>query len=368
MSSSEFHRVFIFCDKDENDNIVDVHNQEVFPVSFVFQLPTLIKALTDNGKLKRFDNGIYYIPKKSKLGGEVSIPPDVVVEKKYVFRNNKILGYYSGCTFANQIGISTQVPYIQEIVTNEMGNPIKKLDLGGRIFVLRKSRTEVTEDNVKVLQFLDLLKDIEMYAELKGEEMKECLSNYINNNKITKEIVDMYLCPTACINGVHNTVEVDLTEATNNPIDTDLPVNGKGANQGKLCGYPVVNQKMFTYPFNFLRVVNGEGQKKDYAYEYFFINHVGHSPEFEIEGSFFGEPSVSLFPKMYKRQTTARVNNENPSATAITNQINYDDLFDYLIITLKEKIYQTIVADNHTMKILSKSRGLGNIQGLFISK
>ena len=151
------------------------------------------KALTDNGKLKRFDNGIYYIPKKSKLGGEVSIPPDIVVEKKYVFRNNKILGYYSGCTFANQIGISTQVPYIQEIVTNEMGNPIKKLDLGGRTFVLRKSRTEVTEDNVKVLQFLDLLKDIEMYAELKGEEMKECLSNYINNNKITKEIVDMYL-------------------------------------------------------------------------------------------------------------------------------------------------------------------------------
>lgn len=151
------------------------------------------KILADSGKLKRFDNGVYYIPKKSKLGGEVCIPPDVVVEKKYVYRNNKILGYYSGYTFANQIGVSTQVPYIQEIVTNEMGNPIKKLSLGGRTFVIRKSRTQVTEENVKVLQFLDLLKDIEMYAELKGEEIKECLTNYICNNQITKEMVDIYL-------------------------------------------------------------------------------------------------------------------------------------------------------------------------------
>ncbi len=50
-------KVFIYYDekedvfKDENDNIVDVHNKEVFPVSFIFQLPALIKALTDNGAI-----------------------------------------------------------------------------------------------------------------------------------------------------------------------------------------------------------------------------------------------------------------------------------------------------------------------------
>lgn len=151
------------------------------------------KMLTDNGKLKRFENGIYYIPKKSKLGGDVRIPPEVIVEKKYVSRNNQILGYYSGYTFANQIGVSTQVPFIQEIVTNEMGNPIKRLDYDGRAFVLRKSRAQITQENVKVLQLLDLLKDIDMYAEIKGEEIQECLTNYINSNNISKEIVDMYL-------------------------------------------------------------------------------------------------------------------------------------------------------------------------------
>ena len=50
-------KVFIYYDeeeqvfKDENDNQVNVHNKEVFPVSFIFQLPALIKALTDNGAI-----------------------------------------------------------------------------------------------------------------------------------------------------------------------------------------------------------------------------------------------------------------------------------------------------------------------------
>ena len=151
------------------------------------------KLLTDNGKLSRFENGIYYIPKKSLLGGSVAIPPEIVVEKKYIARNDKIMGYYSGYVFANKIGISTQMPFVQEIVTNEMGNPIKRLDYNGRTFIVRKSRCEITEDNVYTLQFLELLKDIETYSELTKEETKDKLSDYIFSKSITKEKVDNYL-------------------------------------------------------------------------------------------------------------------------------------------------------------------------------
>ena len=50
-------KVFIYYDeeeqvfKDEFDKIVDVGNKEVFPVSFIFQLPALIDALTKNGAI-----------------------------------------------------------------------------------------------------------------------------------------------------------------------------------------------------------------------------------------------------------------------------------------------------------------------------
>lgn len=151
------------------------------------------KLLTDSGKLSRFENGIYYIPKKSLLGGTVAIPPEIVVEKKYIFRNDKIMGYYSGYVFANKIGISTQMPFVQEIVTNEMGNPIKRLDYNGRSFIVRKSRCEITEENVYTLQFLELLKDVEIYSELTKEETGKKLTDYIFAKSITKEKVDNYL-------------------------------------------------------------------------------------------------------------------------------------------------------------------------------
>lgn len=151
------------------------------------------KQLTDNGKLKRYENGVYYIPKKSRLGTELPLLPDEVIESKYISRNKKTFGYYSGFAFANQIGITTQMPSVKEIVTSEMGNPIKRIEKGNRTFVVRKARTEITEDNAKVLQFMDLLKDIEQYSELGGKELKDYLEKYIIRFNITKSDVDKYL-------------------------------------------------------------------------------------------------------------------------------------------------------------------------------
>ena len=49
------------------------------------------KQLTDEGKLKRYENGVYYIPKKSRLGTEMAILPDDVIECKYISRNKRLL-------------------------------------------------------------------------------------------------------------------------------------------------------------------------------------------------------------------------------------------------------------------------------------
>ncbi len=151
------------------------------------------KILTDNGKIKRYENGIYYIPKKSRLGGETELTPEMVVERKYILRNGEVQGYYIGYVFANRIGLSTQMPFVQEIVTNEIGNPVKKLDVNGRRFILRKARTEITKENVKVLQLLDLLKDMEMYCEVEKEEARRIICKYVKDNKIKKTDFDMYL-------------------------------------------------------------------------------------------------------------------------------------------------------------------------------
>lgn len=151
------------------------------------------KQLTDEGKLKRYENGVYYIPKLSRLGTELTMLPDNVIESKYISRNKKTFGYYSGFAFANQIGITTQMPSVKEIVSNEMGNPIKRIEKNNRSFVIRKARIEITENNVRVLQFMDLLKDIEQYSEIEKADLSDCLTDYVRRFNITKSQIDEYL-------------------------------------------------------------------------------------------------------------------------------------------------------------------------------
>lgn len=151
------------------------------------------KILTDEGKLKRYENGVYYIPKKSRLGIEIPMLPDCVIESKYISRNKRTFGYYSGSVFANQIGVTTQMPAVKEIITNEIGNPIKRIEKSNRFFIVRKSRTEVSEDNVRTLQFLDFLEEAEKYSELDDDELSICITKYVRKYNITKTEIDKYL-------------------------------------------------------------------------------------------------------------------------------------------------------------------------------
>ena len=70
-------------------------------------------------------------------------------------------GYYAGFTFANQMGLSLQVPYVQEIVSNEASAKVREIEIKGQKFLLRKPRTVITEENYRVLQFLDFLVDFD---------------------------------------------------------------------------------------------------------------------------------------------------------------------------------------------------------------
>ena len=60
-------------------------------------------------------------------------------------------------------------------------------------YIVRRPTVEVTEENVKVLQFLDCLKDVDKCAE---EELNVCgqiLSKYARENEITKMMIDKFI-------------------------------------------------------------------------------------------------------------------------------------------------------------------------------
>ena len=154
-------------------------------------LRQMFNLLCDSGKIKRFDTGIYYLPKESRLTGGVPLGADTVARYKYVSRNGRIDGYYSGYTFANQLGVITQVPYTLEIVSNNASAKVQEVNLQGRKVILRKAKIPVTKENYKILQFLDFLKDVELYMDknnevyINGKKIKE---NYIKENMNTEDL------------------------------------------------------------------------------------------------------------------------------------------------------------------------------------
>lgn len=152
-----------------------------------------VKKLTDAGILKRYDTGIYFIPKESIFKSGSQLSRDKVIEKKYLKENGIRCGYVSGVMFANQLGLTTQVPMVCEVVTNKATNDYREVKLASSSLILRRPRVKVTDNNFRQLQLLDLLKDIDFYAEQDGNEQLARITAYMNAYAIRFNNLDEYL-------------------------------------------------------------------------------------------------------------------------------------------------------------------------------
>jgi len=149
----------------------------------------MIKRLTDKGVLERFGQGVYYIPKMTLLG-KSRLSAKKVYEKKYICNEVNVYGFYAGLTLENAIGLTNQVPNIIEIVTNKEKSRVREVLVGSQKIRLRKSLLEITEQNVNVLQFLDLMNRINLKSISK--ESLERLKLFVQNQKLKKEEVFLY--------------------------------------------------------------------------------------------------------------------------------------------------------------------------------
>ncbi len=148
-----------------------------------------MKKLVDDGKVKRYENGVYYLPKPSKFNLEVGLNPEIVLEYKYLKNDGKNCGYISGLLFYNLMGLTSQVPALYQIVTNKATSNYRETNVGKSRVIIKKPRTTVTEDNYKILQFLDLILDIDIYSEVEGKELNNRLSKYMRDMNIS--VADM---------------------------------------------------------------------------------------------------------------------------------------------------------------------------------
>ena len=151
-----------------------------------------IKKLVDSGELFRYEPGVYFLPDSNHEYYPIS--SNMVAEYKYITDGDEIYGYYSGYTFANQLGLCLQVPYKAEIVTNNSTAIVREIKVGRTPYYIRRAKITVTKENSNVLQLLDLLKDVEEYTDYCCEdEAPDIIRRHILRNKILRADVDKYI-------------------------------------------------------------------------------------------------------------------------------------------------------------------------------
>lgn len=152
-----------------------------------------IKRMTDSGLLKRYDTGIYFIPKKSIFRSGSQLSRNTVIDRKYLRDQGKRCGYVSGVMFANQLGLTTQVPGVCEVVTNKASNDYRETTLASAPVIIRRPRVPVTEDNYRKLQLLDLVKDIDFYSETSGQQLTDRVLSFMRKYDIRFSDLTEYL-------------------------------------------------------------------------------------------------------------------------------------------------------------------------------
>ena len=148
-----------------------------------------LNRLCESGQLVRYEKGIYYIPVQTPLGSSV-LNPGKVIEKKYIRNTSGTIGYYSGATFLNRLGLSSQMPNTIEIYTNNETAKVREVTVGKQKVILRKARTPINADNAAIQSFLELMNAVP--ASFFDDERRALTTQFIVQNNITRKAITQY--------------------------------------------------------------------------------------------------------------------------------------------------------------------------------
>lgn len=145
------------------------------------------KRMVQSGDIIRFDTGVYYLPKASRILKKSYLDPMKVIIRKYIKNAGETYGYFSGATFANQIGLTTQMPTVLEIVTSRESTKGRIVTVGSQKVRLKRPSIEITSENAGLLQLLDIVSQAKLYSEYSEQKTGEILKRYVRNQRYTRE-------------------------------------------------------------------------------------------------------------------------------------------------------------------------------------
>jgi hypothetical protein len=149
-----------------------------------------IERLIKKERIKRISTGVFYKPKQTVFG-ELK-PDEEKIITPYLFKNGKRIAYITGLLLYNKMGLTTQIPKEISIASNKKRIYISRGNIKANAV---RSYFEVTDENYKLLELLDALKDFKKIPDINKKNAINILTSKIlelKNDKI-KELIKIAL-------------------------------------------------------------------------------------------------------------------------------------------------------------------------------
>lgn len=145
--------------------------------------------LAKENVIKKYSDGIYYKPSVGTFG-ERTLNMSKVVNKKYICDGDSIKGFYIAHRLFNLMGLTTQMPGLYIIMTNECPNNNEYKNEKFNV-IIRKPKIEINNENYLYLQLLEVLTNRDnVYIEVDNE--KDIIYDFIKRNNLELEKIMYY--------------------------------------------------------------------------------------------------------------------------------------------------------------------------------
>lgn len=115
----------------------------------------LIDAAMNSGLLAKAGYDCYYIPTTTPFGKSL-LNPRKVIEKKYISNKGEVYGFYTGLALLNSFGITTQMPNVIEVFTNNEATKSRRVTINNQTIIVKRARTTINNSNYKEMMLLEL--------------------------------------------------------------------------------------------------------------------------------------------------------------------------------------------------------------------
>jgi len=155
----------------------------VFTYSDFYQQVNKIDALTKalsrllmEGKIRKLSPGRFYKPRITEFG-ELGPEPFQIV-KDILEKDDKIIGYLTGISVYNQLGLTTQVSSIIQIGVNDLR---KNITRGIYKIGFIKQQNRIVKENIPLLRILDAIRFIKEIPDATIDQSCKVIGSLIKN-------------------------------------------------------------------------------------------------------------------------------------------------------------------------------------------